>query len=390
MPDPKDREGRKILLVAKSLSHIALFHMPVIRMLKEEGWSVDVAGNNMAPGRDVLDLSGVDRVFVVDFHRKPLHWKNVGAYREMRRILREGRYDVVHCHTLAGGFVGRLAALGYRRELGRGRVWGQDGIRVLYTAHGFHFFRGGPVLYWILYYPLEKWLARFTDTLVVINGEDEKRAARFPCPVIRMPGVGVDTRRCRETGDPGRVRTELGVPEGERIVLAIGELNRNKRMELVIRAFLEVGKKVANLRLVIAGTGPREERLKCLVRKIGLEDRVVFAGFLTELYPLIRTSELVVSGSRREGLPVCIQEAMACGKPVVVTDIRGHRDLVEDGVQGFLVQGTRVQDMARAMERVLRDRKLAGSMGDSGRRRVEELDVNTVREKYRKLYHLDR
>lgn len=200
----------------------------------------------------------------------------------------------------------------------------------------------------------------------------------------------MDTRRCREAGDAGRVRRELEIPEGERIVLAIGELNRNKRMELVIRAFREAEKKAANLRLVIAGTGPREERLKCLVRKMRLEDRVVFAGFLIELFPLIRTSELVVSGSRREGLPVCIQEAMACGKPVVVTDIRGHRDLVEDGVQGFLVQGTRVQDMARAMERVLRDRKLAGAMGDRGRRRVEELDVNTVREKYRKLYHLDR
>lgn len=209
MSDPKDREGRRILLVAKSLSHIALFHMPVIRMLKEEGWSVDVAGNNMTPGRDVLDLSEADRVFVVDFHRKPLHWKNVGAFREMRRILREGCYDVVHCHTLAGGFVGRLAALGYRREMGWGR--GQEGIRVLYTAHGFHFFRGGPVLNWILYYPLEKWLARFTDTLVVINGEDEKRAARFPCPVIRMPGGGHTEmpggRRCGEgtegTGNTG-------------------------------------------------------------------------------------------------------------------------------------------------------------------------------------------
>ena len=343
----------KVLLVASIARHFLAFHLPFIRLLQDMGCEVHAACDPAGEG-EALAAAGV-RVWPVPVRRSPWRPANLFALIALTRLMRRERYRLVHVHIPVASFLGRIAA----------RLAGVPAV--LYTAHGLHFYRGAPLANWVLYYPAEWLCARWTDGLLVMNDEDHASAVRLPVrgKVYRVPGVGVPLPA---TG---------GEPEGM-TVLAAGEHSANKNLEQVLRAWRLVVDRVPEALLLIAGEGPRAAALQALAGRLGIAGQVSFIGFSRNLPELMARASVVVSGSRREGLPRVILEAMAAARPVVVTDVRGHRDLVENGRTGFIVPLGDPRAMADAVVRLLRDPVLAGAMAASARERAALYAVQRV------------
>ena len=318
----------KVLLVATLQSHIAQFHKPLMRILKEAGWVVHVAARDDLGEKDGLTLEYPDRVFDLPFERSPYAPENLKVLQQMKALLAANHYDVVHCNTPMGSVIGRLAARHARSE----------GTKVFYTAHGFHFFKGAPKSAWLLYYPVEKLLSRCTDLLITINKEDEALArSRFRCPVTRIHGVGADETRYFpvDPNEQARLRAALGL--SGKVILNVGEMLPNKNQRTAILALKRVLIRHPDARLMLFGNGPDRAALERFARAEGVSEHIAFPGYSTHLAAYVRACDALIACSHREGLPLNVAEAMLCGKPVVASDIRGHRDLIRDGETGFLV-----------------------------------------------------
>ncbi len=299
------------------------FLLPYADHYRAEGWTVDAAASNIAARPGVVE--SFDAVHDAGWSRSPWDPANLPATARLRGILRTGRYDIVHVHTPVAGFLTRLAAKTLR-PAGRPSV--------VYTAHGFHFYRGADGAKTRVYRTAERIAAPWTDQLVVINSEDFEAAISVlgmdPDHVHHFRGIGVDiaryTPREADRSTAQAVYSELGVPEGSATVLAVGELISRKRLDTAIRALAAMPSGDAHL--VLAGEGPRQSDLSLLASQLGVSDRVHFAGFRFDVPVLLSGADLLVLPSLHEGLPRAVLEAMVAGVPVVAADIRGCRDLL--------------------------------------------------------------
>lgn len=244
----------KVLLTATVQSHICQFHKPLVEVLHEHGCEVHVAASDNLAEKNGLKLDFVDRVFNVPFARSPKSTDNIKAYKQLKQIINDGHYDVVHCNTPMGGIVTRLAARKARKQ----------GTKVIYTAHGFHFYQGAPKKNWIVFYPIEKFFSRLTDILITITHEDYKLAKeKFHCHVEHMHGVGVDEKRYFpvDVEEQQKLRKELGFTSAQKIILCVGELLPNKNQQMAIRMMQHVVKQFPDAMLLIAGNGPEKDNL---------------------------------------------------------------------------------------------------------------------------------
>jgi len=319
------------------------FMMPNINALIDMGVSVHVACNfnegNTCPTYeiDVLkeELTKLKvHCYQIDFSRKIIQIAdNLKAYKQTKSLMKKHNFDVVHCHSPIGGVCGRLA----------GKA---TNTKVIYTAHGFHFYKGAPLLNWLLYYPIEKWLARYTDVLITLNKEDYYRAQKSfrAGKVAYIPGVGIDIKKLSEVDvDKDLKRKELGVPKDSFILLSVGELNKNKNHEVVIRALAQM--KNLNIYYIICGQGSLANYLIKLSKDLGIDEQVHLLGYREDVYEICRVSDLFVFPSFREGLSVALMEAMGCGLPVICSNIRGNKDLIEDGKGGYLFEPDNMKEL---------------------------------------------
>ena len=364
----------KVLLVATVQSHICQFHKPLVAMLHEHGCEVHVAARNNLAEKNGLKLDFVERVFDVPFQRSPFSPKNLGAYKQLKKIIDEGGYDVVHCNTPVGGVVGRLAARKSRKR----------GTKVFYTAHGFHFYQGAPKKNWLIWYPVEKFMCRHTDKLITITQEDyDLASAKFPTQVERIHGVGANSAKYRKLSEAecAALRCELGYAEDEKILLCTGELLPNKNQITAIRAMDALRKKQPNVRLLLAGNGPTLPELQAEVTALGLQEYVEFLGYRTDLERYANIADVIVSCSYREGLPMNIVEGMLLGKPVVASYNRGHRELIIPERTGFMATPTDATAFAGYVLRLLNNPLLYGELGVECARRAQlYADVNVQKE----------
>lgn len=312
---------RKALLVTTVSGFIPQFEMNNVRILQEMGYEVHYASNYNTPsyGKDNSRLDGTGIVqHQIDFMRSPYSLKNLEVYQQLKILMKREQFQLVHCHTPMGGVMARLAA----------HATGTH--PVIYTAHGFHFYKGAPLINWLCYYPMERWLSRYTDQQICINREDYLRARNFHAHFVDyIPGVGIDLNKVRylTAEEVERKRAELEIPCGKRVLLSAGELIKRKNHESVIRAIAQM--KDDSLVYVICGHGELQEHLETLVRELGLENQVLFAGYRSDIFDIYQISDLYVFPSFQEGLPMALLEAMVSGLPVVCSDIRGSRDLME-------------------------------------------------------------
>lgn len=341
---------QKVLLVATVQSHICQFHRPLAEVLHKMGCEVHVAAHDNLAVKNGLKLDFVEKVYDVPFARSPRSRDNVTAYKMLKKILDEGRYDVVHCNTPMGGIVTRLAARSARKK----------GTKVIYTAHGFHFYEGAPRKNWLVFYPIEKRFARMTDVLVTITHEDYRLASeKFHCKVEHIHGVGVNEERYFQVSAKEKLamREKMGYSATQKLILCIGELNANKNQTMAIKAMHKVVEKFPDALLILAGNGPREEFLKDFIKQEGLEKNVQMIGYVTNLQDYQHIIDVQVCCSKREGLPLNVVESMLSGNPVVAGVNRGHRELIHDGENGYLVTPDDSETMAERVLLMLEDEK---------------------------------
>ena len=316
-------------------------------------------------------------VHEVDFKRNPLHWKNASAYKEISRLIRANDFDIIHCHTPVAAALVRFAARKARIK----------GTKVIYTAHGFHFYRGAPVLNWLIYYPIELFLAKHTDILITINKEDYQRAKKSfgKLKIEFTPGVGINPDKFCDTGcSKEKKRKELELPNDAFIMVSVGELNKNKNHKTVIRALAQL--KNPQIQYIICGQGALKISLEKLIKKLGLINQVHLLGFREDVAEIYKAADVFVLPSFREGLSVALMEAMASGLPIICSKIRGNTDLIEEGKGGYLVASNDVDGFADAINRISHNEDIRRIFKCNNTNTIGQYSIDKVQEKMLRIY----
>ena len=321
---------KKVLFTATVDSHILQFHIPFLKLFKDNGYEVHVATN----GTETIPYC--DKKHVISFEKSPYKLNNIKAIKELKKICDKEKFNIIHCHTPMGSVVTRLAAKQSRKK---------HHTRVIYTAHGFHFYKGAPLLNWLLFYPVEKYLAKYTDTLITINKEDYNRAKqKFSkrCHDIQyVPGVGIDETKFNfkmTKKEKSALRKELGLKDDDFVMIYPAELSKRKRQIWLIETISNLLKEHKDIHILLPGKDSLNGKCQELVHKLNLEEQIHLLGYRNDIPKLLKISNLAVSSSSQEGLPVNIMEAMYVGLPVVASGCRGNRDLINGLKTSYLVE----------------------------------------------------
>ena len=374
-----DNQGKKVLLVANVVKeHVLKFHVPTIRYLKEQGWTVDVA----ASGEE--DVPHCDHQFRGVWKRTPFTLDTIRGIFQLRRIIDEGHYDIVYCHTPVGALVARLAA-------GKARA---KGTKVVYFAHGFHFFTGAPLINWLVYFPMEWLLSWKTDLLIATNHEDYSRLLkRFPKRLNKahIASLGVDFGRLDvENRQQCRTdkRREWDIPEDALVLIYVAELIANKNQKMLLEMLQKVKEKRTDTYLVLVGPDHADGHVQRLAQQMGVADSVVFTGWRSDIGACLCAADIAVASSIREGLGLNIVESMYCGLPVVATNNRGHVSVIDDGVNGFLVQVGDSEKMAQRVLELAENSKMREQFAGAN---ISEFGVDVITKKiYETLNQVER
>lgn len=372
-----------VLMLATTAAMIEQFNKNNILILKEMGYIVHVAGN-FEEGNPISDerirkfvewireLGG--DVFHIPAIRNPVEMrKNGKAYRNLTNLVNTYSYSFIHCHTPIGGVLGRLVAH-------------KTKTKILYTAHGFHFFQGAPLRNWLLFFPVEWFLSKWTDVLILINHEDFSRAKKFfrAKKIAYIPGVGIDTGEhlCRNDMEK-EYRKKWNIPTDAVVILSVGEVNSNKNHEVIIKAISKIEQ--SNLFYVVAGKGKLIEKLQNKAKELGVENKILFTGFCENVNELFRCADIFAFPSKREGLGLAALEAMSFGLPLLTSNIHGINDYSEDGKTGFTCAPSDVNGYIRGIEKLM-DGALRVSIGEYNKMKVQQFDIHIVEEKMREIY----
>ncbi len=291
---------------------------------------------------------------------------NIKAYKNLCAFLeKNSNIEVIHCNTPIGGVIGRLCGCKYHKK-------------VIYTAHGFHFFKGASIVNWLLYYPIEKWLAHYTDALITINKEDYERAKKFKLrkngKVYYVPGVGVDLSVFNKGEDKSELRKEYNIKDDEIVFVSMGDLVPRKNYAVALNAIAKAG--VNNLKYLICGNGPQMDEMKQLCVKLGIEKQVEFLGRRGDVSKIVKASDVFLFTSKQEGLARSLMEAMASGLPCVVSAIRGNTDLIDNEKGGFMYDVTDIDGFVEGIKRICGDSELRQKMGNYNLLKIKNFDIN--------------
>lgn len=379
-------EKPRALMLASVASMIDLFNMDNIKILLDLDYEVDVMANFKfgsitsqervdAFKQELLDM-GI-HVYHVPIPRSLSMVKEMTtSYHDIKKLVEEKQYQIVHCHSPIGGVLCRLACQNARKKFD---------TKVIYTAHGFHFFKGSSKKAWAIFYPVEKWCSNFTDLLITINREDYHNAKKFNARhVAYVPGIGVHTEEFRNVDvDRDEKRQEIGFASDDFIFMSTGQLSVRKNHEVIIRALAQIDN--YSVKYLIVGLGELEGKLKALVRELGLQDRVVFAGYRSDVKELLNIVDAFAFPSLQEGLPVSLMEAMSVGLPVVCSRVRGNVDLIEEGKGGYIFECHDVNGFAEGMKKIYLEANDNG-MGEYNLAQMRNFDIEKINKEMRRLY----
>lgn len=350
---------KSVLIIAHLQNHIRNFHFEYIKHLQELGYEVSVA----TKVDNINELNFIDHVFDIDFKRSPFNIATFKNYKTLVGLMRTHHFDIVHTHTPVASIIARFAA--HKCKVNK----------VFYTAHGFHFFNGAPLINWLIYFPAEFICSYLTDVLFTMNSEDFKRAKKwFKHPnVVYTPGVGINL-------DNYHIHHELH--DDIRLIM-VAELIKNKHQYEAIKAINQLNN--PNLHLYLAGYGQDQQRLQELVTGLHLENQVYFLGFVKPVVKAFDNKDLFIFPSEREGLSVALMEAMACGLPCVVSKIRGNTDLID--VNGGVFIGSDVDSIASGIKQMLAKKDQWEAMGKYNQEKVKPFGYENVFKILDQYYH---
>lgn len=364
---------KKVLYVATVDIHIEKFHLPYLKLLHENGYEVHVATN----GDEQFPYCDVKHQICIE--RNPFKLHNLKAIKQLKKIIDEEKYDIVHCHTPMGSVVARLAAKKARKKYG---------TRVIYTAHGFHFYKGAPKFNWILFYPIEKWLAKYTDTLITINNEDYRLAKRKfsnRCKDIQyIPGVGININKFNivvRENEKNKLFKEFGLNKNDFVLTCVARLDKNKNQRFLINVMKKLNDDYSNIHLLLVGPDELNGYYQSLVRQKNIKN-VHFLGRREDIPEILAISNIIVSASSREGLPVNVIEAFAAAKPVVSLNCRGIKDLISDDTLGYIIYNKNYEDFCNAIIKIYNN----GFCVTNLRKKAESLSINSINKMIENIY----
>lgn len=372
--------AKKVLFVASvAKKHINQFHLTYLKWFKEHGYEVHVCAGNDFENGDNCVIPYCDRYFEVPFCRSPFSPKNFSAYLELKKIINENNYELIHCHTPVAAVITRFAAVKFRK----------NGKKVIYTAHGFHFFKGAPPISKV-YYAVEKFLTPFTDAIVTINREDHEAAERFcrncSCKSYLIHGVGVDTVRIKNISvDRNEIRKKLAIPEDAFVIMTTVEINRNKNIVTALKAFKKALK--PGMYYLVCGSGDMKAHCMELAESLGIADNVIFAGYRYDVFTLLHIADVFLFPSYREGLGIAAIEAMSAGLPLIASDIRGVTEYAVNGENSLLFDPDDVDGFAGAISALESDAALRQRLGNAARMSVDKFDIRNSVKAMSDIYH---
>ena len=372
---------KKVLFVASVAGHIKNFHTPYLKLFKDKGYTTYVAANWTLKENEKIDFC--DNFIQLPIERKPFSLKNIKAIFKLKKLLKVEKFDIIHCHTPMGSVVARLAAKEARK----------NGTRVIYTAHGYHFYKGAPFINWLLYYPVEKWLAKYTDTQITITQEDFDLAKKkFKIKDLNLVhGVGLDEEKFNiliSNEEKENLKQELKIDDKSVVCTYVAELNKNKNQQLLIKAIKRLKDDNNNVTLLLVGKGKYEQKLLKLIKKLNLEENVKLLGYRSDIVKILSITDIYLASSLREGLPVNVMEAMYMGLPIIAVDNRGHRELVQHNENGFIVEQNSAMEnnMSSYLKLLVNDKNLRYQFGKDSKEKVREYTLNNVINSMNKIY----
>lgn len=390
------KQTKKVLLVTTVSGFVPQFEMSNVHILQNMGYEIHYAANYHTPsyGNNNHRLEGTGIIqHQIDFVRSPFCFQNLKVFKQLKQLMITEHFSMVHCHTPMGGVMARLAARTTKTA------------PVIYTAHGFHFFKGASIINWLLYYPIERYLSRFTDEQICINKEDYMRARKsfHVNHVSYIPGVGIDFKKINKTIDVTLKKSELGLPQDTIILLSSGELIKRKNHETVIRAIAKLRQdsttshenSLNRIHYVICGHGELYKNLNQLVKELNVSDSISFLGYREDMMEIFQIADIFVFPSFQEGLPVALLEAMAYGLPVICSDIRGSNDLMGGNAKtsvdfcdgGIMIKkADDISAYSQAISYMIKDKNTMRLMGERNREKAKNFSSEYVKEAMKKIY----
>ncbi|MEL6928358.1 MAG: glycosyltransferase family 4 protein [Cyanobacteria bacterium J06600_6] len=370
----------KLLVVTTVPITIRSFLLPLIKHFQAQGWQVDGMAQGISEDADCV--RECDRTYDIQWSRNVFDPRNLLAgISRVREVFAAGNYDLVHVHTPIAAFVTRYALKDNQQ------------VKVIYTAHGFHFYKGGSAVKNTIFFNLEKLAGNWTDYLIVINKEDEAAAKNnsfLPSDRIYYTrGIGVDTDYYASGKvDPEnitQVRASLQLSDSDTLLLSIAEFTPRKRHPDLLNALAKAAN--ANIHLALAGEGKTKSAMEELAQQLNISKQVHFLGYRNDIPTLIQAADAVLLVSQQEGLPRSIMEAMCLNTPVIGSNIRGTQDLLEDDC-GLLIELGNTDALAEAMIQVVEDPKSLATMAEKAKVKMEDYDLEQIIQQYTDIYSL--
>ena len=362
--------SKKVLIVANTDRHINLCYLPYVKYLKELGVIVHVATNT-----NIL-LDYIDKKIKIPICRSPFHIKNIKAIFQLRKYILKEKYDLISCSTPMGGVVARLASKNLQKK---------KKTKVIYTAHGFHFFKGCPLINYLIYFPVEKYLTRYTDLLITINEEDYNFALKhFKVEAKYIKGIGFNKNRLLNNLnnlEKNNLREKLGLKLDDYVILYIAEISKRKRQKYLLKVLKELND--SNVKLLLVGENTLN--LNNYIAKLVLDKQVKVLGFREDVSDLLDIANLVISVSKQEGLPLNIMEAMYKQKPIIVTNCRGNRDLIKHQENGLVVSLNNKKELMESIKYLKNNKKKAQDLSKENKKLSKEYTTEEILEQYKQF-----
>ena len=372
---------KKLLYITNISRGVSSFSVAAVRATEDLGVEFHLAGNFDGTTKESLRKNEKEygvKLHQIDFIRTPYDLRNIKAYKQLVQLMKREKFDAIHCNTPIGGVLGRLAGKKCKVR------------KIIYQAHGFHFYKGASKKNWLIYYPIEKWLAKYTDALITINNEDYELAKskfqlRHNGKVYYVPGVGIDLSQYDlSDGIREKKRTELGLKETDFALISMGDLIERKNYSVAIKAMSKISD--LNIHYFICGKGPEEAKLIKLSEELGLRKRVHFLGYRNDIKELLKAADAFLFTSKQEGLARSLMEAMASGLPCVVSNIRGNTDLLENTNSGFLCEATDVLAYTKKIKKLANYETVRKTMGKNSLVAIQKFNMETVEIAVSKVY----
>ena len=299
----------KVLFISNHAG-FSKFNTPYIKYLRDK----NIVVHNASPG---VEIDSADIQFDIPITRSPISVNNFRAFLMLFSICKNNRYDLIHCHTPTGGLLGRLIKIFFPKT------------RILYTAHGFHFFKNSSFLSWLIFFPVEYLLSYLTDCIVTINEEDYNLSIKYlkASENFKINGVGIDLHRFIYSA-PSRLmlRESLGIHNNDFVFIYVAQLIKRKNHEFIIDAYSNALLD-SRVKFLFVGDGPLRSKLEKSVADLGLSDKIIFSGYVSNVEQYYSAADALVSVSNQEGFGINLVEGLACGLPFIASNVRGHRDI---------------------------------------------------------------